>query len=301
MSLKTTSNPTTENVPSAGTTQTMLVIYTPKSPLAHPRQMVRQMFSDLVLAKDLAWRLAVRDISAQYRQTLLGFTWALILPIINTVTWIFLNRSGVVSVSNTSLPYPVYVFTGTMLWQIFVEAFQFPSQQVNSAKEMLSKVNFPKEAIILSGIMQTLFNASIKILLLVPALLFFGIKLSWSILLAPLGVVSLILAGTAMGLLLAPISALYQDVTRGIAVAAQFWMYITPVVFPLPQSGWVFVLFKLNPLTPLILTTRDWLTAFSPTALTGFGLVNVVMFFILLLAWLFFRISMPILVERMSV
>ena len=258
------------------------------------------MVSDLGLATDLAWRLTVRDISAQYRQTFLGFTWALILPIVNTVIWIFLNSSGVISVSNTVLPYPVYVLTGTMLWQVFADAFQSPSQQVNNAKDMLSKVNFPKEAIILSGIAQTLFNAGIKILLLVPALLFFGITPSWGMLLVPFGVLSLVLAGTAMGLLLAPISALYQDVTRGIALIVQFWMYITPVVFSLPKGGWGSVLFNLNPLTPLILTTRDWLTAFSPTHPLYFVLVNGVMLVILLVAWVFYRVSMPILVERMN-
>jgi lipopolysaccharide transport system permease protein len=258
------------------------------------------MLADLILSRDLAWRLTIRDINAQYRQTFLGFTWALILPIVNTVIWIFLNSSGVISVSNTALPYPVYVFTGTMLWQIFADAFQSPSRQVNQAKDMLSKVNFPKEAIILSGITQTLFNAGIKILLLIPALLFFGIMPGWSLLLVPLGVFSLVLAGTALGLLLAPISALYQDVTQGISLIVQLWMYITPVVFSLPTGGWASLLFNLNPLTPLILVTRDWFTAFPPTHLSYFVLVNGVMLVILLVAWVFYRVSMPILVERMN-
>ncbi|AGA35478.1 ABC-2 type transporter-like protein [Thioalkalivibrio nitratireducens DSM 14787] len=59
------------------------------------------MFRDIWRGRGVAWRLAVRDISAQYRQTALGLMWALILPLANTAVWIFLNGSGIVQVSVT--------------------------------------------------------------------------------------------------------------------------------------------------------------------------------------------------------
>lgn len=258
------------------------------------------MFSDLWLSRELAWRLAIRDISAKYRQALLGLTWALILPLVNTVTWIFLNRSGIVAMADTELPYPVYVFTGTMLWQIFTEAFQAPNEQVNAAKGMLSKVKFPIEAVILSGIWQVLFNAAIKLVLLIVALLFFGINPGWNILLLPVGALALILTGTTLGLIVAPIGALYQDIAKITLVLTQFWMYITPVVFAMPESGSAAVLFNLNPLTPLILTTRAWLTGGVPDHVASFLIVNGVMLVILFIGWVLYRISMPILIERMN-
>jgi lipopolysaccharide transport system permease protein len=279
---------------------TRITIYTPDSQLRRPLQMARAMLADLWLARELAWRLAVRDISAQYRQAFLGIAWALILPLVNTVTWIFLNGTGIVAVADTVLPYPVYVFTGTMLWQIFTEAFQAPNVQVNQAKAMLSKVNFPHEAIILSGLLQTGFNALIKVGLLIPAILLLGVYPNWGLALLPLGILALMLAGTALGLLLTPIGALYADVAKGIGLVTQFWMYITPVVFALPASGLTATIFRLNPLTPLILTSRDWLTGFRPEFLLDFALVNLVMGFILILGWVIYRVSMPILIERMN-
>ena len=277
-----------------------ITIYTPESQLHHPAQLIRAMFSDIWLSRGLAWRLVVRDISAQYRQTLFGLGWALIMPIVTTITWIFLRGSGIIALSETDLPYPVYVFTGTMLWQIFVEAFQSPNQQVNQSKAMLSKLNFPREAIILSGIGQTLFNAGVKIIILIPALLFFGIYPGWGILFIPFGILSLILAGTALGLLLAPVGALYQDITRGIPLLTQFWMYVTPVVFPLPKEGVASLLFSINPLTPLILANRAWLTGIAPPRLDYFFLINGLMIFIFMIGWILYRVSMPILVERMN-
>lgn len=278
----------------------LVTVYTPESQLRHPLKMVRAMFADLWLARELAWRLAIRDISAKYRQAALGLAWALILPLINTVAWIFLNSSGIVAVADTDLPYPVYVFTGTMLWQIFSEAFQSPNEQVNAAKAMLSKVKFPVEAIILSGIWQSLFNAIIKVSLLIVALFFFGLNPGWGILLLPVGILSLILTGITLGLILAPLGALYQDIGRMTLIITQFWMYITPVVFALPETGRAALLFKLNPLTPLILTTRDWLTGGVPAYLVDFIIVNCAMLIILFMGWILYRVSMPILIERMS-
>ena len=63
----------------------VVTVYTPDSSLSHPLVMAREMFRDLFASRELAWRLAVRDIRAQYRQAFLGIFWAFILPLANTV------------------------------------------------------------------------------------------------------------------------------------------------------------------------------------------------------------------------
>ncbi|AFL72198.1 ABC transporter permease [Thiocystis violascens] len=277
-----------------------VTLYTPDSRLQHPGRLLREMFRDLAAGRELAWRLAVRDISAQYRQAVFGLLWAFILPLANTLTWIFLSASGVVAVGDTALPYPVYVFTGAMLWAIFMDALNAPLQQTAAAKSMLAKLNFPREALIVSGIYQTLFNAGIKIALLLPALLWLGVYPDWSLLLFPLGVLSLILVGTAVGLLLTPVGILYSDIGRGLPLVMQFLMYITPVVFPMPKEGLAATLFNLNPLTPLIVTARDWLTGLPPELLGAFVTVNLLALVLLLMVWVVYRLAMPILIERMS-
>lgn len=281
-------------------TEPIVTVYTPDSSLANPLTMVRDMLRDVIAGRELAWRLAVRDIRAQYRQAFLGILWAFILPLANTVTWIFLSRAGIVSVGETALPYPVYVFTGTMLWSILMDAMNAPLQQTNAARGMLAKLNFPREALLVSGIYQTLFNAGIKIALLIGALILLGINPGWNLLLFPLGIVSLILVGTAIGLLITPVGMLYTDVGRGLSLLMQFLMYLSPVVFPMPKDGWAATLFKFNPLTPLILTARDWLTGGQPEFLGYFLAVNFAALALLLLVWVAYRLAMPILIERMS-
>lgn len=277
-----------------------VTVYSPASSLRSPARLLGEMAHDLWRGRELAWRLAVRDISTQYRQTVLGLLWAFILPLANTLTWLFLNASGVVAVGETGLPYAVYVFTGTMLWAIFMDALNAPMQQTTAAKAMLAKINFPREALIVSGIYQTLFNAVIKIVLLLVALVIMGIYPGWSWLLLPLGVLSLVLAGIALGLLITPVGMLYSDVGKALPLLMQFMMYLTPVVFPMPSGGIAERIYQWNPLTPLILTSRDWLTGMQPEYLGFFLGVNAMLLVLLFGVWVVYRAAMPILIERMS-
>ena len=274
--------------------------YTPESPLAHPAKLWVEMTQDLWAGRELAWRLAVRDINAQYRQSALGILWALINPLMTTAVWLFLSSSRLVQVAETGLPYPVFVFTGTLLWSILIDALNAPLGQVNGNKPLLAKINFPREALILSGIYQTLFNAAIKIGILLLLLPFLGVHAGWGALLIPAGVLALVLTGTALGLAITPVGVLYGDIGRGIPLITQFLMYLSPVVFPLAATGWTATLMRLNPLTPLILNARAWFTG-QPAQLLGQWLLTVGgSALLLLLVWLLYRLAMPILIERMS-
>ena len=268
--------------------------------MASPGKLVRDMLRDILASRELAWRLAVRDISAQYRQAFLGILWAFILPLANTVTWIFLSGTGIVSVGETALPYPVYVFSGSMLWAVLMDAVTAPLTQTTAAKSMLAKLNFPRESLVISGIYQTLFNAGINITLLLFLLPFMGIELGWRLLLFPVGLISLVMVGTAIGLLLTPVGVLYTDIGKGLPLLMQFLMYLTPVIFPMPKTGIAAAIYSLNPLTPVILTARDWLTGLPTGYLSGFIIVNVLAIILLIAVWIVFRLALPILIERMS-
>ena len=274
--------------------------YTPESPLAHPAKLWRDMSHDLWAGRELAWRLAVRDISAQYRQSVLGVLWALIIPLANTAVWLFLTGSKVVQVAATPIPYPVFVFTGTLLWSILIDALNAPLQQVNANIALLAKINFPREALILSGIYQTLFNAAIKLGILLLVLPVLGVHPGWGGLLIPVGMLSLVLTGTALGLLLTPVGVLYGDISRALPLITQSLMYLSPVVFPLATMGWTGTLMRLNPLTPLILNARAWFTGQPPELLGEWALVVGGSAVLLLLVWMVYRLAMPILIERMS-
>lgn len=275
-------------------------VYTPQSNIRKPLTMVREMAVDIRKGNDLAKRLTIRDIKALYRQSFLGILWAFILPLANTLVWVFLNGSGIVSMGETDIPYPIYVFSGTMIWAIFMESMQAPIEKTTQNKSIISKVNFPREALIVAGIYQGLFNAAVKAVILIAALAFMGYFGGWQLLLFPLGVLSLVFGGTAIGLMLTPLGMLYTDISKGIPLVMQFLMYTTPVVYAIPDEGLTADVIRNNPITPLIMVTRDWLTGMQTQFLEGFLWVNLFILGFLILMLVAYRLAMPILVERMN-
>lgn len=259
---------------------------------------IKESYRDVLKSLFLARQLAERDIKAQYRQSYLGILWAFISPLATAAVWVVLNLSGTVNVTETGVPYPVYAFTGTLLWSILTESINAPSQNTNMAKGLLTKINFPKEALIVSGIYKLLFNSLVKIILLVIFVFLFGIGFHWSLLLLPFAFLGAVLFGTMLGLILTPLGMLYKDIGRITGFGISFLMYATPVVYPIPDSGPMKTIMEINPLTPIILTGRDLVTGISPDHLFYFLAVMLVCLPILILALVFYRISIPIIVER---
>lgn len=277
-----------------------VTVYTPESPLRSPGRLVREIIADILASRELAWRLFVRDISALYRQSLLGYVWAFLPAIVTTLTFTYLNSQGVVRVGNTPVAYPAFVMIGTLLWQTFVDALNSPLKVVQAAKPMLTKINFPREALILSGVGEVLFNALIRLVLFIPVFLYYQVPFSGSMLLAPIGVIALILLGLSIGMLITPLGLLYGDVGRGVVMVAGFWMLLTPVVYPVPQTGRGALLAQWNPVTPLLQTSRDWITGQPVTYLSNFFIVSLLAVIVLMFAWVLYRLSIPILIERMG-
>lgn len=276
------------------------VVYTPQSLIKHPIKLLKQMWQDLLASRELAWQLMVRDIRAQYRQSFLGIAWAFLPPIITAAGFTLANEAKVINIQVTSIPYPAYVMFSMALWQTFVEALNGPIQAVTLAKPMLARVNFPREAIILAKLGEVFFNFAIKLILIVAIFIGFRVPVSWTIILAPVALIHLIMLGTLIGTLLSPLGALYQDVSKGLTMVTGFWLFLTPVVFPLPKEGMFGLLVRLNPVTPLLVTTRELATTGIVSAPLSFWIVSMITIIGLLLTWIAFRLAMPYVIERLS-
>lgn len=280
--------------------KTSRIIYRPESQIRHPLRLFRSMGRDLLASRELAWRLLVRDLSAQYRQSLLGIFWAFIPPIITAASFSLAKSNGIINIGNTELPYPAYVMFSMTLWQTFTEAVTGPIQAVSSAKSMLARINFPREALIIAKLGEVFFNFGIKLILIVGLFIWFKIPVTWSVILAPLALIHLVLLGTFIGLLLAPIGALYQDINRALTLIIGFWLFLTPVVYPIPSSGVFGTIVKLNPVTPLLVATRELATTGIVSDPQGFWFASLISTIGLLIAWVVYRLAMPFVIERIS-
>lgn len=288
-------------VPQRNPKPVAIQVYRPASEMRQPLKLMRRMGADLLASRELAWQLMKRDISAQYRESFLGVAWAIIPPIIASAGFAFAASADVINVGVTDIPYPAYVLLSTALWQTFSESVMLPMQKVGSARMMLAKIQFPREALILAAMGQVLFNFAFKLLLVAGMFLWFRLAVPPTIVLAPVALLHMVLFGTVLGMFLAPLSALYQDFQKGMQLLLGTWLFLTPVVFPPPSSDGLFgLLVRFNPVTPLLVTTRELMAVGTISDPQGFWLVSGLTFVGLLVAWLVYRLAMPYAIERFS-
>jgi len=274
------------------------VVYTPESRLSRPGDLFREMVADVVASRELAWRLMLRNIRVQFRRSVLGAAWALIPSVATAVVLTLASKAQIITVGETSLPYPAYVVFSMTLWQAFLDGLNGPVQALAAEVGLLAKFNVAPEAIVLSKFGEALFNCAVRSLLTAALFFWYHMPVGWGVLLAPFGVTALVLLGVGMGLFLAPLNALYQDVIKSLPIVTGFWFFFTPIIYPVPARGTFALLVALNPVTPLLVATRELATGQPLSQAAGFAGSLALAAVLLLLGWLVYRVSMPIVLER---
>lgn len=276
------------------------VVYT-SDKKTHFFQELKSIYLDIRSSNFLAYQMTKRDIQSQHRQSLLGFFWILAPVIINSLIWLFLNGSGVVNINTPGdIPYPVFVIVGTTFWNIFAEAVQSPITSVNAGKAIISKINFPKEALLMKGLYTTFFNLAIKMIPVVAILIIYKIVPSWNLLLFPFYIIALTIFAFSIGLIITPLGLIYTDISKVLITGIPFLMYLTPVVYATPRSGAFKFLFNLNPLTYFINDIRNILVGAEVKSLLFTGVLTVISSIVLLIGLVIFRKSMPIVIEKIA-
>jgi lipopolysaccharide transport system permease protein len=118
------------------------------------------------------------------------------------------------------------------------------------------------------------------------------------VLLFPLGLALTMLCGLSLGLILVPVAALFQDLSRAVHLGMRFVFFLTPVIFPLPASGLARTLMLWNPATSLIVTSRTWLLGGEIADLPAMAMVSVASLLLLLLGVLAMKVALPHIIER---
>jgi lipopolysaccharide transport system permease protein len=274
--------------------------YTPRSQLRDPTRFLQETRRNLTASRGVAWRLFQRDFRSRYRLSVLGYVWVFIPPVATALVWIILNSDRVIKPGPVPVPYPVYVFAGTLMWQGFLDALNSPLRQLSSANFMFTKINFPTEAVLMAGLADTVVNALVRLVVIIPVFVYYRVPFHWTMVLVLPGLMALLLFGWGLGLVMAPFGLLYDDVPRAVFLATLFWFLVTPIAYATPPSTKILSFQILNPLTYLLGAPRDWLigdlwwpgwTWFTGSA----GSVVLVV-----VGWLLYRLSVPHLIDRMA-
>lgn len=250
--------------------------------------MVADVFRDLWWTRELIWILFVRDLKAQFRQSLLGYAWLIIPPLASAAAWYLLNRSGLMEIDTGEQPYAHFVLVGTTVWSAFAATITTPMAALSTSKEVFIKLNVPLESFILASTGKAVFNLLISSAVMFGLLFLMGVELRTTFLVYPFAAMAVVAMGLTCGLFLAPLSTLYTDVASAVTVCVGLLMFTVPVIVDLPADGTVpgvmGTIIRYNPLTPAIALCRDslltgrldwlgptlfWLALSAPTVLAA--------------------------------
>lgn len=261
--------------------------------------LVRQVGIDLFQSRHLAREMFVREIARQYRSSLLGVFLAF-FPAIVIAGWATMVRHAKIITlpPDMDLPYAPFVLINLMLWQTFVESLYAPVSGLKSELPTLARSTMPGECVVLAKLAEVSFNFLIKLVLILAAIWWYDIPMTPWAGFAPVGVLLLIMLGTGIGLILAPLNVFYQDISAALAPVTLFWLFLTPVIVPVPREGWASIVVIVNPVTPLLVTTRELLTTAQLTQPIGFALMCVVSIAVFFLGLIFFRLTLPLVIDR---
>jgi lipopolysaccharide transport system permease protein len=267
--------------------------------LRNPAELVTGLFTDLVRSRHIAWEMLKRDLKGQYRTSVLGALIPL-LPALTTASWAILFRDAhIINVGEMALPYPFFVLTGMMLWASFMEAIDAPVSGIQAEQSLLSKADVPAETITIARLGQVFVNFGTKSLLILIAAIAYHVHVSWTILLAPFGLVFMVMLGASIGLIVAPLNLLYIDISRALPVITTFWFFTTPIIYTSPSSGFAAIIMnKLNPVTPLLTATRELAFGHGVSAPGRVEITMAATLGLFLIALLFHRIAVPIVIDR---
>jgi len=183
--------------------------------------------------RELFYFFTWRDIKIKYKQTVLGFLWAILQPLMMmTIFTIFFGRA--LNIPSQNLPYPVYVFSGLVIWNLFSTGLTSSSNSMINNASIIKKIYFPRLIIPASSILVALFDFLIAFTLLIGILIFYEQPIMWSaIWVWPLAIFVAIFATFGTGTWLAALNVKYRDFRYVIPFMVQILFFLTPVIYPI--------------------------------------------------------------------
>ena len=238
--------------------------------------------------RDLLMLLAWRDISARFRQSVVGYGWAVLRPLITAA--IYTLVFSVFVRIETESPYPIFAFAGLIPWLYFSAALTSVTTSIVGGSALLTKVYFPRLVLPLATVAVGLVEVVLQLFVLAGLMAWYQYTPGWSVLLLPLFVFIAAMTALAFGIWLTALNVKYRDVGMAIPFFVQIWMYLCPIVYPItlvPPS--YRMLYAINPMVGVIEGFRWALLGTQAPNWMMVGVSFVVMVIVLVTGLAYFR------------
>lgn len=211
----------------------------------------REMLAEQVHYRELLYQMVKRDLLLRYKQTAMGFGWAIFMPLVNTAVFsVVFTR---ITKLDPGVPYPLFAYCGLCTWNFFASSLRFSVNSLTSNPNLVSKVYFPREIFPLTATLVSFVDFLISAVVLVAMMAYYGIVPTSALIFLPVVMLVHIIFTLAIALLLAMSNLFFRDVKYLFEVVLTVWMFMTSVLYPLDTvGGKLETIMRLNPMTPII-------------------------------------------------
>jgi len=225
-----------------------------------PKGLVGLDFRELWRYRDLLYIFIWRDIKVRYKQTAVGVAWAIFQPVLTMIIFSVLF-GRLAKLPSDGAPYPIFVFTGLLLWNYFSASLINSSESLISNEAIVKKVYFPRILLPGSTIITPAVDFAISFVVLLALMLYYNfVPSALGLLIVPVLLLIAMISSLGLGLFLSSLNVKYRDVRHIMPFFLQISMYVTPVIYPvtiIPQKfQWIAY---LNPMSGVITLARSLL------------------------------------------
>ncbi len=248
----------------------------------------REMLAEQVQYRELLYQMTRRDLLLRYKQTVMGFGWAIFMPLLNTAVFsVIFTR---VAPIKTPVAYPVFAYCGLLFWNFFASSLRFSVGSLVTNTSLVTKVYFPREIFPFSCVIVCLIDTLIGGVVLVGLMVYYRVEVGPALLFLPV-VMAVQMAFTAAIALLAAMGNLfYRDVKYLFEIVVTVWMFLTSVLYPMDLvTGRLKAALLLNPMTPIIDAYRSVILLNRMPDPLAFGLTAALSVVLLAACWVAFH------------
>ena len=232
-----------------------------------------EQLREVITYKEMLISSVKKDLRSRYRGSFLGFLWTFINPlmqlVIYSIVFPFLLRMK-------EPHYSMFVFVGLLPWIYFVSSIQMSTTCVVGNANLVKKIYFPRMILPISVSTTGMMNYLFGLVIVFPALLITGVKLTPYALFLPVVMLVNYLFTTGFCLLLSGAYVFFRDLEHIISIVTMGWFYLTPVVFSLKIfPEYVQTILKFNPMTQFVMAYRNVLMYGQFPSPLGFSCVTI--------------------------
>lgn len=247
--------------------------------------------SEIWAYRELIYFLTWRDIKVRYKQTAIGVAWAMLQPLAMMIVFtLFFGRLA--KVPSEGAPYPLFAYVGLLPWQLFSRTISESTNSLVTNQRLITRVYFPRIIVPLSTTLAAIVDFMVSSVLLVILMLIYGVVPGPAAIWLPAFVLLMLITSLGVGFWLSALNVEYRDVMYIVPFLNQFWLFLTPVVYPstLIPEKWR-ILYGLNPMAGVVEGFRWALlgTGDGPSPMLAVSIIVALFLFVSGIIWFRWR------------